>query len=196
MRKGWMLLVVATALLTLGATAEAVPTLTGEINFGGSLTTNTGNLGTATAITFTNPAGVVDPTTGSFSVIPSFPSDLPAFTFATFSPVSWVGFAPITDLWTLTHGGLVYHFDLLTLSVSQGATFLNLFGTGVMYVTDEFTNALVYAETNSSFFLSTQGSPAGSFSFSANTEAVPEPGTLLLIGSGLAGLALRRRRKA
>jgi hypothetical protein len=46
-------------------------------------------------------------------------------------------------------------------------------------------------------FLSASGGPPNPYSLVAGgVDNVPEPGTLLLIGSGLAGLAMRRRRQA
>ena len=50
--------------------------------------------------------------------------------------------------------------------------------------------------TPGTFTLSTQGDGNGTFNYSAQTDVVPEPGTLLLIGSGLTALALRRRRRS
>lgn len=38
--------------------------------------------------------------------------------------------------------------------------------------------------------------PLGVYGYRLDVEAVPEPGTMLLLGSGIAGLAVRRRRRS
>jgi hypothetical protein len=80
-------------------------------------------------------------------------------------------------------------FDLLSIvPVIQTADFLLLSGTGVLHFGGNDAAAV--------FKFSGNGDD-GTFSFSASegTTAVPEPASMLLTGSGLAALALIRRRR-
>jgi hypothetical protein len=198
MAKRLTMITLVLGLLAIGSTAQAVP-ITGGALFGIFLETDTGNVATANTLYFGLPqcatcAGVNSffGGDGSYAGVPVTP-----VTIATLSIDPFVG--PLASFWTFTVGPTTYSFDLLTLSVLQvpgpfGTLTLN--GTGIAYITG-------FDPTPGSFSLTSQnpGSVIGGdkvFSFSASTdlgEPIPEPGTLLLIGTGLTGLAVRRRRR-
>ena len=194
-------LALALGALGLCANAHAMP-ITGEIEFAGSLDTSPGNetlLG-ATGLHFitarVNNAGPGTPS-GSYLGVP----DLTPVTMTDFQ------FSPFVSpgvLWDFTTGGVHYWFTLVDVIVAQfefdvpgpgpNIAFLSLAGNGIAYI-DGFD------PTPGLFSLSTQGgsSDRTTFFYSAQTNvpeaAVPEPGTLLLMGTGMAGLALLRRRR-
>ena len=81
-------------------------------------------------------------------------------------------------------------FDLLSLTpVLQTADFLVLAGSGVLHFG---------ADVATGTFKFTGNGDDGTFSFSASdgTTTVPEPASMLLMGTGLAVAALGRRRRA
>jgi PEP-CTERM motif len=199
----------ALGVLGLGASAHAVP-ITGEIEFAGSLDTSPldATLLGATGLHFVtarvNNAGPGTPS-GSYLGVP----DLTAVTMTDFQ------FNPFVSpgvLWDFTTGGIHYWFTLADAVVSQFQfdidpgpgvnmiAFLSLAGNGMAHI-DGFD------PTPGVFSLSTQGgsSDRSTFFFSAQTNvpaaavteaAVPEPGMLVLVGAGMAGLALRRRLRS
>lgn len=193
MRKMILLAGLVAGMVGAGSSAQAVPLLSGQIDFTGSVSTNTGLLGNATSLTFGLTIVGLTPPSGDFSAIP-------VLTFVTIKPLSLVGpfnpatscGGPCTSFWDIGAGS--YTFDLVSLMLPPSAqtnTFLNVDGTGILY-------AAGFAPTPADFSFTATSSnafPHSSFNFGMSTSAIPEPATLGLLGAGLLGLGARARRR-
>jgi hypothetical protein len=171
----------ATALALLAAVAAVATPIQGEINFysGGSITTNTGNLSTATSITAFPTVKVSDDPTGAYAGTAGTQVDFTPFTFSA---------GAVTPLWTFTVGAITYSFDATSIIIDEQKTnFLNLIGSGIAHVTG-------YEDTVGTWSL-TSTTQGAKFTFGASTS-VPEGGlTAAMLGLGLLGLGLAARRQ-
>jgi len=168
--------------------AEAAP-ITGAVSFGGAFTP-TGGTGLADAtgvdvigdIAFVTCA-ISATCTGTFAPVTG--AATATYHDFTFDPLG----GSTTPLWSFTHLGVAYSFDLLTVSVlDQSSTVLGLAGTGILHVTG-------FDDTAGKWSFSGDTSGGGVFAFSSTTSAVPEPASVLLLGLSLLGgsAAMRRR---
>jgi VPDSG-CTERM motif len=191
MKNKWLIAGAVATFVAFSATVQATP-ISGTINFDGGTATLNGPIGTATAITAFGGSTVVN---NNFGVAPTgnfAGTGGTAVTYVssgfTFSP----GLSPavISPLWTFTLGLITYSFDLksVTSSIGVGPS-LNLAGTGTVHETG-------FTDTFATWTFSTTGSGPTIFGFVAGNKAPDGGTTVMLLGAGLSGLALLRKKLA
>ena len=179
-----LLAIVASAAgVGLLSSAQAVP-ITGMLNIGGTATFDTTSLATAHSATFSD-ALVLGGNSGDFAG------------FAVGTPVVMASYT--FDPSTITNGlwsvnGFTFNLTASLVQLPRTATFLSITGTGTI------TGPAGFDATPGVWAFTSQnagGRPHSTFSFSANTEAVPDGGmTMALLGTGLMGLAAFRAKFA
>ena len=186
-----LLAVLAIAFVSCGLLSQQAQatSITGEIQFAGTVEFNTTDLSTATQVNtwfdvFGNP-GVISVAFGNTG---DFVGIAPG-TFVTMA-TPWI-FNPSTptpNFWSV--GG--FTFNLLSATVvTQTSTFLDITGTGII-------SGNGFTPTVGQFAFSVQNAGGGrhaTFSFSANEVEVPDGGsTVALLGLALTGIEVLRRK--
>jgi len=184
-----ILLLCLSVFLAWGATAHATP-IAGDIAFGSfgqyDLTGGT-DLATNTGFDFINANNaVVSAASGDFATFAP-----PAVTYVQFYDFSFAPITPGTVLWSFSDGMNTYSLTMQSGSIEAGRTATNVTIKGTAII-----SGLPGFESTEGTFIFQASNSGSSFSFDSNAKTVPEPATLLLLGTGLVGAALYRRRRA
>ena len=145
---------------------------------------------TSNSITFLNSGSANIPTNAASGSFAGFAAG--CIGCATFSSFTFAPFTNPTSVYTANLGALYTSFTLTSLiSATSGANFLNLQGDGTLTLSG-------FDPTPGIFLLSAQGPQGVNVSFSATSisNSVPEPASLAILGAGLVGLGLGRRKRA
>ena len=185
-----ILVIIAAVTCFIASNAMAVP-ISGSVNFvGGSSYLDasgaiTNNLADATGIHFLIGFTMIGGT-GNYASVPAFITPV-AFTDFYFSPT--LSPTPVNPLWSFTpyFSNTNYSFVMDSVTYSVSGSSLTINGSGLLHI-DGFDDTL------GNWIFTTQGDQTVG-SFSATSAPVPEPGTLLLLGSGLVGMFSYGRRR-
>lgn len=187
---------VGICLLIFTSTASAVA-ITGTINIGGgSKVLSSGGYSTGIdfncGVTCGGSVNMFPPPTGDFAGLDGLSTNSGGLTLYSFLYSE----IPQKVIWEVNYGGLLYNFTLASVQVVSGDSgnfsTLVLSGTGYFNITNTNGSSAGYTTTSGSWVYSQSGA-----SFSSQSAAVSEPGTIALLGLGLVGIGVVNRiRKA
>ncbi len=186
-----LLLALTSLVFTSGiATQVYAQDITGSVSFFGSSTVSGSSGAGVTLVDFGNDWHFIAGTGTYTAILPYTSAMFDGFSFSG-DGTSAMLTAPDSPLWTLTYSGITYSFDLLSLSSGHtDQTSMAFTGSGVLHATG-------FNDTMGSFGLTGTGQNYNfQLSFDSNS-VIPEPSStaLMVLGLGIAGAVVYRRRK-